>query len=523
MLAGAAWADSILRAMPVRDRIAQLVWPFVLGDYVPEGSAEWARIRRLVTEQKVGGFIVSVGSPIDIAVKVNALQALSELPLLISADLETGVGFRARGGYFLPNAIDLGGATSFPWQMALGAARDTTLAYQMAAATAREARALGVHVAFGPVLDVNNNPANPVIGARSYSEDPALTARLGAAFVRGLQDHGVLATGKHFPGHGDTETNSHLALASVTASRARLDSVELVPFRAAVRAGVGAIMTFHGFLPALHASRLDKAPPDMRPANQTFDPLGLRQLVIAVITVGHQITLIALRRRLCGTHRLLHGGQHAPAFAEEHLAGPGQPRQACAAVEQLHAKLAFQVAHRTRHRRLLDAQTLGCTGQMQFFRNCDEVTQQSEIQGHLLFVFFWFGLLGASISIRIPSAPPSMASLRSTHACLEQSRRRHARNRPAHTARAWNADGQCAASATLVNQPVCRARAQARTRAGVRDRCSRRRHAGVRAGVPMQFHGGVFRLTPVMAWSVTKLSSNTPDFCVAAIPWATRS
>ena len=251
---GAAWADSILAAMPIRDRVAQLVWPFVLGDYVPEGSAEWDRIRRLVTEQHVGGFIVSVGAPIDIAVKMNALQDLSALPLLISADLETGVGFRARGGYFLPNAIDLGGATSFPWQMALGAVRDTALAYGMARVTAREARALGIHVAFGPVLDVNNNPANPVIGARSYSEDPALTGKLGAAFVRGLQDHGVLATGKHFPGHGDTETNSHLALSMVTASRSRLDSVELVPFRDAVRAGVGAIMTFHGFLPALDSS-----------------------------------------------------------------------------------------------------------------------------------------------------------------------------------------------------------------------------------------------------------------------------
>lgn len=251
---GPSWADSILAAMPVRDRVAQLVWPFVLGDYVPEGSAEWARIRRLVTEQHVGGFIVSVGSPLDIAAKMNALQELSELPLLVSADLETGVGFRARGGYFLPNAIDLGGATSFPLQMALGATRDTALAYGMARATAREARALGIHIAFGPVLDVNNNPANPVIGARSYSEDPALTARLGAAFVRGLQDHGVLATGKHFPGHGDTETNSHLALSTVNASRSRLDSVELVPFRAAVRAGVGAIMTFHGFLPALDSS-----------------------------------------------------------------------------------------------------------------------------------------------------------------------------------------------------------------------------------------------------------------------------
>ena len=254
MRSGAAWADSIIAAMPVRDRVAQLVWPFVLGDYVPEGSAEWARIKRLVTEQHVGGFIVSVGSPIDIAAKMNALQELSPLPLLVSADLETGVGFRARGGYFLPNAIDLGGATSFPWQMALGAVRDTALAYGMAKVTALEARALGIHVAFGPVLDVNNNPANPVIGARSYSEDPALTARLGASFVRGLQENGAVATGKHFPGHGDTETNSHLALAMVNASRSRLDSVELVPFREAVRAGVGAIMTFHGFLPALDSS-----------------------------------------------------------------------------------------------------------------------------------------------------------------------------------------------------------------------------------------------------------------------------
>lgn len=252
--AGSAWADSLIASLSVRDRVAQLVWPWVLGDYVPEGSAEWARIRKLVTEQHVGGFIISVGSPIDIAAKTNALQELSQLPLLFSADLETGAGFRARGGYFLPNAIDLGGATSFPWQMALGAVRDTVLAYEMAKATAIEARALGIQVAFGPVLDVNNNPANPVIGARSYSEDPALTARLGAAFVRGLQDHGVLATGKHFPGHGDTETNSHLALAMVTASRSRLDSVELVPFREAVRAGVGAIMTFHGFLPALDSS-----------------------------------------------------------------------------------------------------------------------------------------------------------------------------------------------------------------------------------------------------------------------------
>lgn len=249
-----AWADSVLATLSLRDRVAQLVWPFVLGDYVPEGSVEWGRLERLVAQDHVGGFIVSVGGPLDIAAKINALQRASMVPLLISADLETGAGFRARGGYFLPNVIELGGATSFPLQMALGAARDTALAYEFGRVTARESRALGIHIAFGPVLDVNNNPANPVIGARSYSEDPTLTGRLGAAYIRGLQEHGMVATGKHFPGHGDTETNSHLALAVVTANRARLDSVELAPFRAAIKAGLGAMMTFHGFLPALDSS-----------------------------------------------------------------------------------------------------------------------------------------------------------------------------------------------------------------------------------------------------------------------------
>lgn len=251
-----AWADSVLLTLSVRDKVAQLVWPWILGDFVSEQSEEWTRISRLVTEQRVGGFIVSVGTPTDVAVKLNALQRLSALPLLVSADLETGAGFRFRGVYYTPNAIDLGGATHFPLQMALGAAGDTALAYEMGRITAEESRALGIHVAFGPVLDVNNNPANPVIGARSFSEDPVLAGRLGASMVRGIQEHGMLATGKHFPGHGDTETNSHLALASVTASRARLDSVELVPFKAAIGAGVGAIMTFHGFLPALDSAEI---------------------------------------------------------------------------------------------------------------------------------------------------------------------------------------------------------------------------------------------------------------------------
>jgi beta-N-acetylhexosaminidase len=248
------WAEATLRTLTIRQKVAQLVWPWILGDYVGAETAEWARLRRLVTEDSVGGFIVSVGSPIEIATKINALQRMSTLPLLMSADLETGAGFRVRGGYFLPNAIDLGGATVFPLQMALGAAGNSSLAYEQGRVTALEARALGMHVVFGPVLDVNNNAANPVIGARSFGEDPSLVAKLGASYIRGVQDHGMIATGKHFPGHGDTETNSHLALSVVSATRARLDSVELVPFQRAVRSGVGAIMTFHGFLPALDSS-----------------------------------------------------------------------------------------------------------------------------------------------------------------------------------------------------------------------------------------------------------------------------
>jgi beta-N-acetylhexosaminidase len=251
-----SWTDSVVATMTLRQKVAQMVWPFMLGDYVATDAPSWTQLERLVSQEQVGGFIVSVGSPLDIATKVNALQRVSRVPLLFSADFETGAGFRARGGYFVPNAIDLGGATVFPLQMALGASRDTALAYDVGRVTAIEGRALGIQVSFGPVLDVNNNPANPVIGARSFSEDPHLTARLGSALVRGIQEHGMLATGKHFPGHGDTETNSHLELSTVTASRARLDSVELVPFRAAIAAGIGAIMTYHGILPALDSSGL---------------------------------------------------------------------------------------------------------------------------------------------------------------------------------------------------------------------------------------------------------------------------
>jgi beta-N-acetylhexosaminidase len=276
-----SWADSVLSTLTLRQKVAQMVWPSVVGDYVSTDSPQWRKLAHDVQTEGVGGITVSIGSPIEIAAKLNALQRLAPIPLLVGSDLEFGAGQRARGGYFVPNAVDLGGATIFPPEMAFGATRDTTLAYQEGQVTAIEGRALGIQIDYAPVLDVNNNANNPVINTRSYGESPALDATFGRAFIRGLQDHGMIATGKHFPGHGDTETNSHLALPVVHVSRARLDSVELVPFRAAVQAGVGAIMSFHGSMPALDPSG---APGTLSPLVLTDllrDQIGFKGLVIS--------------------------------------------------------------------------------------------------------------------------------------------------------------------------------------------------------------------------------------------------
>ncbi|HXD47691.1 MAG TPA: glycoside hydrolase family 3 N-terminal domain-containing protein [Gemmatimonadaceae bacterium] len=274
------WVDSLMASMSPRDKAAQLVWPQIFGDYTPASSASWQRVDELITGQHVGGFIMSIGSPIETAEKINTMQRLSALPLVFGADYETGVAFRQRGGYFLPNDIYLGGGTMFPPQMGIGATRDTSLAYQEGRITAIEGRALGVQIAFAPVLDVNNNPANPVIGVRSFGEDPHLVADMGEAIIHGLQEHGMLATGKHFPGHGDTDENSHLTITTVHASRERIDTVELVPFRRAIAAGVNGIMTFHGIVPALDTAQI---PATLNPAIMTGllrKQLGFKGLLI---------------------------------------------------------------------------------------------------------------------------------------------------------------------------------------------------------------------------------------------------
>ncbi|MBC7790685.1 MAG: serine hydrolase, partial [Anaerolineae bacterium] len=244
------WVDQTLSRLTLRERVGQMLHAWVLGDYANLEDPSFSETRQLVTESKIGGITMSLGSPIEVAAKINALQRIAAIPLLVSSDLEPGLG-RLVGGVHLPSLLPGGSATLLTTNMAIGAAGRDEDAYRLGRIAGREARAIGITVAFSPTVDVNNNPANPVINTRSFGEDPASVGRLGAAFVRGVQDQGVIATVKHFPGHGDTDTDSHLALPVVKSDRARLDSVELVPFRAAIAANVGAVMTAHIALPAI--------------------------------------------------------------------------------------------------------------------------------------------------------------------------------------------------------------------------------------------------------------------------------
>ena len=242
---GGSWAERTLSELTLREKVGQMLMPFVLADYTPEGSAGYERVARMIDSLAIGGVILSVGTPADAAVKLNNLQSRSRVPLLVAADLETGAGFRFRGAVYSPNNIVLGGATEFPPLMALGATGSSELAYRMGRVTALEARAVGIHVPFAPVLDVNSNPDNPIINVRSLGEDPERVAELGTALIRGIQENGAVATAKHFPGHGDTETDSHLELPVIRSARPRLESIELLPFRRAVEAGIGGVMTAH--------------------------------------------------------------------------------------------------------------------------------------------------------------------------------------------------------------------------------------------------------------------------------------
>src|SRR2546425_459286 len=220
------WAKATLARLSLAEKVAQLSGVRVTGLPRHPSSAPAMRLRELVQKLKVGTVVVFESEVGTLPRLLDELQQSADLPLLVAADMERGIAFRVRRG-----------VVPLPFAMAIGATRSEDAARFCGEVAAREGRALGIHWAFAPVADVNNNPANPVINIRSFGEDPELVARLVAAFVRGAREGGLLTTAKHFPGHGDTAVDSHLQLAKVGADRARLDAVELKPFRSAVTEG----------------------------------------------------------------------------------------------------------------------------------------------------------------------------------------------------------------------------------------------------------------------------------------------
>ncbi|HUL16617.1 MAG TPA: glycoside hydrolase family 3 N-terminal domain-containing protein [Terriglobales bacterium] len=242
------WVDATLRKMNVDEKIGQLLFTTYHGSLTATDSPAYQQMLHDVTDLHVGGFInVTEASPLGYlksqayptAVLNNQMQSKAKVPLLIGADFERGTGMRLDEG------------TSFPTQMAIAAGGNPQDAFTMGKITALEARDVGVNWIYAPVSDVNNNPANPIINTRSYGEDPQRVAEFVTEFIKGAEENGTLATAKHFPGHGDTSADSHIDLPVIHADRARLDSLELVPFRAAIAAGVASIMTGHLSVPAL--------------------------------------------------------------------------------------------------------------------------------------------------------------------------------------------------------------------------------------------------------------------------------
>lgn len=235
----ARWVKKTLNRMTLEEKVGQMVCCAYSGHFVNTDSDFLHNLEALISEQKIGGFILFGGEVYETAYLTNSLQKMAEIPLLIASDLERGLG----------NQID--GTTLFPPLMSLGAAGSDELAYLMGKITAIEARAIGIHMTYAPVVDVNINPENPIINTRSFGEDPEQVSRLAAEFIKGCQQNGLMATAKHFPGHGDTDLDSHSVLPTIGGDLERLEKVELYPFKKAIEAGVQAIMTAHLRLPAL--------------------------------------------------------------------------------------------------------------------------------------------------------------------------------------------------------------------------------------------------------------------------------
>lgn len=246
------WANEQLRKMSLEEKVGQLISVGINATFLNQDSDAYRALKHHIEDNKVGGIILFRGPVYESVILVNRMQQLARYPLLISADLEAGAGMR------------FDDTVNFPWNMAVAATGNPEYARRQGEITAREARALGIQQIFAPVVDVNNNAANPVINVRSYGEDPVEVARFAAAFTEGAQAAGVIATAKHFPGHGDTAVDSHRGLPEINVNRARLNTVEFVPFKAAVDAGVGAVMVGHIALPQIDATAVKPLPQNVK-------------------------------------------------------------------------------------------------------------------------------------------------------------------------------------------------------------------------------------------------------------------
>ena len=234
------WADSVLNSMSQQERIAQL---FMVAAYSNKDELHKNEIINLVEKYKIGGVMFLQGSPVRQARFTNDIQSKSKVPLMIAIDAEWGVSMR------------LDSCLRFPWQMTLGAIQDTNIIYSMGVEVARQCKLLGVHINFAPVVDVNSNPKNPIINNRSFGENPDRVSQMGIAYMRGMQDNGILACAKHFPGHGDTDKDSHKTLPIINHKRDRLERVELIPFEYLINKGLGSVMIAHLEVPDLEEEK----------------------------------------------------------------------------------------------------------------------------------------------------------------------------------------------------------------------------------------------------------------------------
>ena len=306
---GERWVSQTLKSMSLDEKIGQLFAVWAYGSFLSTESQDYKDLLRDVEEKHIGSFAIQTqGAPTGIvrsqvyptAVLVNTLQRHAKVPLLVAADFERGTSMRVEEG------------ASFPHAMAVAAAGRPEDAYTMGKITALEARAVGVPWIFSPDADVNSNPENPIINTRSFGEDPERVSEFVAAFVRGVEENGGLATAKHFPGHGDTSTDSHLDLPLVSSDLAHLDRVELAPFRAAIAAGTSTIMTGHLAVPALEpdtnvpATMSPKIMTDMLRSRMGFNGLVVTDaLDMGAVTVRYPPGEVAVRSILAGADVLL--------------------------------------------------------------------------------------------------------------------------------------------------------------------------------------------------------------------------